>query len=183
MNRCFSFFFVILSFSHSSKALQRSIKTTVFVVHWEVQDDMTNNFIHSLLCLSRSDDFGKDNQRFFYIFGENCTASWWCRCACSWTPPWWLRLQRSAGLYWCSVGCPERGCDGKTLTCRLCPFSLFLLSLLQDGIVNPTVRKDMKGSQKLYCCPIEGCPRGANRPFSQFSLVKQVSVGMFWGLF
>ncbi|KAI3377838.1 hypothetical protein L3Q82_008977, partial [Scortum barcoo] len=43
----------------------------------------------------------------------------------------------------------------------------------QDGIVNPTVRKDMKGSQKLYCCPIEGCPRGPNRPFSQFSLVKQ----------
>lgn len=36
----------------------------------------------------------------------------------------------------------------------------------------------MKGSQKLYCCPIEGCPRGANRPFSQFSLVKQVSVVM-----
>lgn len=46
----------------------------------------------------------------------------------------------------------------------------------QDGIVNPTVRKDMKGSQKLYCCPIEGCPRGPNRPFSQFSLVKQVSI-------
>ncbi|KAM3626211.1 uncharacterized protein V6R79_024787 [Siganus canaliculatus] len=40
-------------------------------------------------------------------------------------------------------------------------------------MVNPTVRKDMKGSQKLYCCPIEGCPRGPNRPFSQFSLVKQ----------
>lgn len=33
----------------------------------------------------------------------------------------------------------------------------------------------MKGSQKLYCCPIEGCPRGPNRPFSQFALVKQVS--------
>lgn len=46
----------------------------------------------------------------------------------------------------------------------------------QDGMVNPTVRKDMKGSQKLYCCPIEGCPRGPNRPFSQFSLVKQVSL-------
>ncbi|XP_075966015.1 ATM interactor isoform X3 [Anarhichas minor] len=44
---------------------------------------------------------------------------------------------------------------------------------MEDGIVNPTVRKDMKGSQKLYCCPIEGCPRGPNRPFSQFSLVKQ----------
>lgn len=46
----------------------------------------------------------------------------------------------------------------------------------QDGIVNPTVRKNMKGSQKLYCCPMEGCPRGPNRPFSQFSLVKQVSL-------
>ncbi|CAJ1048808.1 ATM interactor [Xyrichtys novacula] len=44
---------------------------------------------------------------------------------------------------------------------------------VKDGIVNPTVRKDMKSSQKLYCCPIEGCPRGPNRPFSQFSLVKQ----------
>ncbi|KAM9816752.1 ATM interactor [Neosynchiropus ocellatus] len=44
---------------------------------------------------------------------------------------------------------------------------------IKDGIVNPTVRKDMKASKKLYCCPIEGCPRGPNRPFSQFSLVKQ----------
>ncbi|XP_072321808.1 ATM interactor [Eucyclogobius newberryi] len=44
---------------------------------------------------------------------------------------------------------------------------------VKDGIVNPTVRKDMKGPQKLYCCPIEGCPRGPSRPFSQFSLVKQ----------
>ncbi|KAJ8398532.1 hypothetical protein AAFF_G00420600 [Aldrovandia affinis] len=44
---------------------------------------------------------------------------------------------------------------------------------VKDGLVNPTVRKDMKGSQKLYCCPVEGCPRGPNRPFSQFSLVKQ----------
>ncbi|MBN3316627.1 ATMIN protein, partial [Atractosteus spatula] len=44
---------------------------------------------------------------------------------------------------------------------------------IKDGLVNPTVRKDMKGSQKRYCCPIEGCPRGPNRPFSQFSLVKQ----------
>uniref|UniRef100_A0A8C6SI77 ATM interactor n=1 Tax=Neogobius melanostomus TaxID=47308 RepID=A0A8C6SI77_9GOBI len=44
---------------------------------------------------------------------------------------------------------------------------------IKEGIVNPTVRKDMKGSQKLYCCPIDGCPRGPSRPFSQFSLVKQ----------
>ncbi|XP_053721411.1 ATM interactor [Synchiropus splendidus] len=44
---------------------------------------------------------------------------------------------------------------------------------VKDGLVNPTVRKDMKACKKLYCCPIEGCPRGPNRPFSQFSLVKQ----------
>ncbi|XP_060734796.1 ATM interactor [Tachysurus vachellii] len=44
---------------------------------------------------------------------------------------------------------------------------------VKEGIFNPTVRKNMKGSQKLYCCPIEGCPRGPNRPFSQFALVKQ----------
>ena len=24
-----------------------------------------------------------------------------------------------------------------------------------------------------FCCPIEGCPRGPDRPFSQLSLVKQ----------
>ncbi|XP_068812154.1 ATM interactor isoform X2 [Struthio camelus] len=35
------------------------------------------------------------------------------------------------------------------------------------------MRKGLKTSQKFYCCPIEGCPRGPNRPFSQFSLVKQ----------
>ncbi|EHB03288.1 ATM interactor, partial [Heterocephalus glaber] len=44
---------------------------------------------------------------------------------------------------------------------------------LQDGIVNPTIRKDLKTVPKFYCCPIEGCPRGPDRPFSQFSLVKQ----------
>ncbi|XP_067854245.1 ATM interactor [Heptranchias perlo] len=45
---------------------------------------------------------------------------------------------------------------------------------VQDCNVNPTVKKDLKSSvQKLYCCPIEGCPRGPNRPFSQFALVKQ----------
>jgi hypothetical protein len=44
---------------------------------------------------------------------------------------------------------------------------------LQDGIVNPTIRKDLKTIPKFYCCPIEGCPRGPERPFSQFSLVKQ----------
>ncbi|XP_066541090.1 ATM interactor [Hoplias malabaricus] len=44
---------------------------------------------------------------------------------------------------------------------------------VKEGLVNPTIRKDIKGSQKLYGCPIEGCPRGPNRPFSQFALVKQ----------
>lgn len=44
---------------------------------------------------------------------------------------------------------------------------------IKEGIVNPTVRKDLKCSQKLYCCPVDGCPRGPTRPFSQFSLVKQ----------
>lgn len=44
---------------------------------------------------------------------------------------------------------------------------------MQDGIVNPTIRKDLKTVPKFYCCPIEGCPRGPGRPFSQFSLVKQ----------
>ncbi|KAB0343396.1 hypothetical protein FD754_020322 [Muntiacus muntjak] len=44
---------------------------------------------------------------------------------------------------------------------------------LQDGIVNPTVRKYLKTAPKFYCCTIEGCPRGHDRPFSQISLVKQ----------
>ncbi|XP_077445961.1 ATM interactor [Stigmatopora argus] len=44
---------------------------------------------------------------------------------------------------------------------------------VKDGIINPTIRKGMKTTKKLYCCPIEGCPRGPRRPFSQFSLVKQ----------
>uniref|UniRef100_A0A2K5DRS5 C2H2-type domain-containing protein n=1 Tax=Aotus nancymaae TaxID=37293 RepID=A0A2K5DRS5_AOTNA len=44
---------------------------------------------------------------------------------------------------------------------------------LQDGIVKLTIRKDLKTVPKFYCCPIEGCPRGPDGPFSQFSLVKQ----------
>uniref|UniRef100_A0A2K6UM10 ATM interactor n=1 Tax=Saimiri boliviensis boliviensis TaxID=39432 RepID=A0A2K6UM10_SAIBB len=44
---------------------------------------------------------------------------------------------------------------------------------LQDGIVNPTVRKDLKTVPKFYCCSIKGCPRGPDRPFSQFFLIKQ----------
>ncbi|XP_075796117.1 ATM interactor isoform X2 [Pelodiscus sinensis] len=42
-----------------------------------------------------------------------------------------------------------------------------------DGKINASIRKGLKTTQKFYCCPIEGCPRGPNRPFSQFSLVKQ----------
>ncbi|XP_054856532.1 ATM interactor [Eublepharis macularius] len=45
--------------------------------------------------------------------------------------------------------------------------------LQQDGKLNPATRKDLKARQKYYCCPIEGCPRGPGRPFSQFSLVRQ----------
>ncbi|XP_062474285.1 ATM interactor isoform X2 [Pezoporus occidentalis] len=44
---------------------------------------------------------------------------------------------------------------------------------VQDGKLNAPIRKSLKTPQKFYCCPIEGCPRGPNRPFSQFSLVKQ----------
>uniref|UniRef100_A0A8B9FPK3 C2H2-type domain-containing protein n=1 Tax=Amazona collaria TaxID=241587 RepID=A0A8B9FPK3_9PSIT len=44
---------------------------------------------------------------------------------------------------------------------------------VQDGKHNAPIRKGLKTSRKFYCCPIEGCPRGPNRPFSQFSLVKQ----------
>uniref|UniRef100_A0A8C8RCB1 ATM interactor n=1 Tax=Pelusios castaneus TaxID=367368 RepID=A0A8C8RCB1_9SAUR len=44
---------------------------------------------------------------------------------------------------------------------------------VQDGKINGSIRKGLKTTQKFYCCPIEGCPRGPNRPFSQFSLVKQ----------
>ncbi|XP_059928195.1 ATM interactor isoform X1 [Gadus macrocephalus] len=44
---------------------------------------------------------------------------------------------------------------------------------VKEGLVNPTIRKELTASKKLYSCPIEGCPRGPNRPFSQFSLVKQ----------
>ncbi|KAJ7311998.1 hypothetical protein JRQ81_006325 [Phrynocephalus forsythii] len=45
--------------------------------------------------------------------------------------------------------------------------------LEQDGKNNPVMKKNSKAVQKYYCCPIEGCPRGPERPFSQFSLVRQ----------
>ncbi|XP_028665657.1 ATM interactor [Erpetoichthys calabaricus] len=72
-----------------------------------------------------------------------------------------------------NILCTVEGC-GKILP-NTPALSMHLLKShrIQDGVINPTVRKDMKTSQKLYCCPIEGCPRGPNRPFSQFSLVKQ----------
>ncbi|XP_072836989.2 ATM interactor [Pogona vitticeps] len=47
------------------------------------------------------------------------------------------------------------------------------LAQQQDGKINPAMRKNLKTAQKYYCCPIEGCPRGPERPFSQFSLVRQ----------
>ncbi|NXK50350.1 ATMIN protein, partial [Chauna torquata] len=51
--------------------------------------------------------------------------------------------------------------------------SISQFNLFQDGKLNAPIRKGLKTPQKFYCCPIEGCPRGPNRPFSQFSLVKQ----------
>ncbi|KAL4630256.1 ATM interactor-like [Arapaima gigas] len=44
---------------------------------------------------------------------------------------------------------------------------------LKDGHVNPTLGKGVTGSQKVYCCPVEDCPRGPGRPFARFSSVKQ----------
>ncbi|XP_066493669.1 ATM interactor [Tiliqua scincoides] len=43
----------------------------------------------------------------------------------------------------------------------------------QGGRASPAVRKSLEALRKSYCCPIEGCPRGPGRPFSQFSLVRQ----------
>uniref|UniRef100_A0A8C6DRQ7 C2H2-type domain-containing protein n=1 Tax=Moschus moschiferus TaxID=68415 RepID=A0A8C6DRQ7_MOSMO len=72
-----------------------------------------------------------------------------------------------------NILCTVRGC-GKILP-KSPALNMHLVKShrLQDGIVNPTVRKDLKTVPKFYCCPIEGCPRGPDRPFSQFSLVKQ----------
>ncbi|XP_063294355.1 ATM interactor [Pelobates fuscus] len=72
-----------------------------------------------------------------------------------------------------NILCTVRGC-GKVLP-NPPALNMHLVKShgVQEGITNPTLRKDLKASQKLYCCPIEGCPRGTNRPFSQFSRVKQ----------
>uniref|UniRef100_A0A2K5BZB0 C2H2-type domain-containing protein n=1 Tax=Aotus nancymaae TaxID=37293 RepID=A0A2K5BZB0_AOTNA len=72
-----------------------------------------------------------------------------------------------------SALCAVRG-SGKILPNSPAPsMHLAKSHRLQDGIVNPRIRKDLKSVPKFYCCPIEGCPRGPDRPFSQFSLVKQ----------
>ncbi|TKS70060.1 Zinc finger protein [Collichthys lucidus] len=72
-----------------------------------------------------------------------------------------------------NILCTVKGCGKILPNTPALNMHLVKSHRVKDDMVNPTVRKDMKGSQKLYCCPIEGCPRGPNRPFSQFSLVKQ----------
>ncbi|TSZ97540.1 ATM interactor [Bagarius yarrelli] len=72
-----------------------------------------------------------------------------------------------------NILCTVKGCGKILPNTPALNMHLVKSHRVKDGIVNPTVRKDIKGSQKLYCCPIEGCPRGPNRPFSQFALVKQ----------
>ncbi|XP_051884177.1 ATM interactor [Pristis pectinata] len=77
--------------------------------------------------------------------------------------------QASGGM---PEGSPAAAAGGMP-ACQLIRPSVTELSR-ENCSINPTVRKDLKSSvQKLYCCPIEGCPRGPNRPFSQFALVKQ----------
>ncbi|XP_004584264.3 ATM interactor [Ochotona princeps] len=72
-----------------------------------------------------------------------------------------------------NILCTVRGCGKILPNSPALNMHLVKSHRLQDGIVNPTVRKDLKTVPKFYCCPIEGCPRGPDRPFSQFSLVKQ----------
>ncbi|XP_055001953.1 ATM interactor [Sorex araneus] len=72
-----------------------------------------------------------------------------------------------------NILCTVRGCGKVLPNGPALNMHLVKSHRLQDGIVNPTVRKDLKTTPKFYCCPIEGCPRGPDRPFSQFSLVKQ----------
>ncbi|KAM6176515.1 ATM interactor [Erethizon dorsatum] len=72
-----------------------------------------------------------------------------------------------------NILCTVRGCGKILPNSPALNMHLVKSHRLQDGIVNPTVRKDLKTIPKFYCCPIEGCPRGPDRPFSQFSLVKQ----------
>nr|XP_061820177.1 ATM interactor-like [Nerophis lumbriciformis] len=72
-----------------------------------------------------------------------------------------------------NILCTVKGCGKILPNTPALNMHLVKSHRVKDGIVNPTVRKDMKTCKKLYCCPIEGCPRGPGRPFSQFSLVKQ----------
>ncbi|KAI4550316.1 hypothetical protein MJT46_019042 [Ovis ammon polii x Ovis aries] len=72
-----------------------------------------------------------------------------------------------------NILCTVRGCGKILPNSPALNMHLVKSHRLQDGRVNPTVRKDLKTVAKFYCCPIEGCPRGPDRPFSQFSLVKQ----------
>uniref|UniRef100_A0A4X2LHJ9 ATM interactor n=1 Tax=Vombatus ursinus TaxID=29139 RepID=A0A4X2LHJ9_VOMUR len=72
-----------------------------------------------------------------------------------------------------NILCTVRGCGKILPNGPALNMHLVKSHRLQDGIINPTVRKDLKTTPKFYCCPIKGCPRGPDRPFSQFSLVKQ----------
>ncbi|CAO2609805.1 ATM interactor [Lemmus lemmus] len=72
-----------------------------------------------------------------------------------------------------NILCTVRGCGKILPNSPALNMHLVKSHRLQDGIVNPTIRKDLKTVPKFYCCPIKGCPRGPDRPFSQFSLVKQ----------
>ncbi|XP_074065834.1 ATM interactor [Macrotis lagotis] len=72
-----------------------------------------------------------------------------------------------------NILCTVRGCGKILPNGPALNMHLVKSHRLQDGIINPTVRKDLTSTPKFYCCPIKGCPRGPDRPFSQFSLVKQ----------
>ncbi|XP_074144306.1 ATM interactor [Sminthopsis crassicaudata] len=72
-----------------------------------------------------------------------------------------------------NILCTVRGCGKILPNGPALNMHLVKSHRLQEGIINPTVRKDLKTTPKFYCCPIKGCPRGPDRPFSQFSLVKQ----------
>ncbi|XP_006530992.1 ATM interactor isoform X3 [Mus musculus] len=72
-----------------------------------------------------------------------------------------------------NILCTVRGCGKILPNSPALNMHLVKSHRLQDGIVNPTIRKDLTTAPKFYCCPIKGCPRGPDRPFSQFSLVKQ----------
>ena len=93
-------------------------------------------------------------------------------------PPWVSELSRAV---WTNSLCPARG-GGKILPdSPVLNTHLVKSHHLQDGIENPTIGKDLKTVLKFYCCPIEGCPRGPDRPCSQFSLRKQHFMKMHAG--